>query len=390
MELIQSTFATARVNRMIGRVFSVAAILLSIESSLNFLGQLKYLNVPLAMTIAVGLWITTISFFISYWFGSARDVYLRIHALYMFVLVAGWPLTVVQLPPTEPTFYPWIWWGVDTCWLAAALTFKLRWTVVYYIGLNAGIQYIFSLPVGGSHPISVTIPDFCYTLLTNATVAVVALLLRNAATQTDLANSEAIQTRMKQAAVDAAARERQRVDALVHDRVLTALISATNAKDVVQVKAAGDLANSAISKLQELQHQDPSGMVLTKDLFDSIVATAKSLDPALVTSITTKGNWLVEQPVASALTEATYQAVQNSMIHAGSKATRELFLKASDREIKIVVRDDGRGFRPNRVSKGRLGIQVSIIGRVESVGGRAHIASKPGDGTTVILEWSRP
>jgi signal transduction histidine kinase len=375
---------------MIGRVFSVAAILLSIESSLNFLGQLKYLNVPLAMTIAVGLWITTISFFISYWFGSARDVYLRIHALYMFVLVAGWPLTVVQLPPTEPTFYPWIWWGVDTCWLAAALTFKLRWTVVYYIGLNAGIQYIFSLPVGGSHPISVTIPDFCYTLLTNATVAVVALLLRNAATQTDLANSEAIQTRMKQAAVDAAARERQRVDALVHDRVLTALISATNAKDVVQVKAAGDLANSAISKLQELQHQDPSGMVLTKDLFDSIVATAKSLDPALVTSITTKGNWLVEQPVASALTEATYQAVQNSMIHAGSKATRELFLKASDREIKIVVRDDGRGFRPNRVSKGRLGIQVSIIGRVESVGGRAHIASKPGDGTTVILEWSRP
>jgi signal transduction histidine kinase len=93
--------------------------------------------------------------------------------------------------------------------------------------------------------------------------------------------------------------------------------------------------------------------------------------------------------VGSALTAACIQAVQNSVLHAGNKAQRELILKATDTQIKLVIKDDGVGFRPNRIPKGRLGMRISIIGRVESVGGTVHIASSPRKGSTIIIEWEK-
>jgi signal transduction histidine kinase len=52
-----------------------------------------------------------------------------------------------------------------------------------------------------------------------------------------------------------------------------------------------------------------------------------------------------------------------------------------------VVKDNGRGFRPSRIPKNRLGLKLSIIGRMKSVGGRVFIDSSPGKGTNVIIEW---
>ena len=75
------------------------------------------------------------------------------------------------------------------------------------------------------------------------------------------------------------------------------------------------------------------------------------------------------------------------LAHAGRKATRKVRLKANDREIKIVVTDDGVGFRPSRVPKNRLGLRISIIDRVEAIGGRVFIDTRIGQGTSIILEW---
>jgi len=97
----------------------------------------------------------------------------------------------------------------------------------------------------------------------------------------------------------------------------------------------------------------------------------------------------VDSETASALTEATIQAVHNSVLHAGAKATRELSLKSTSSALKVVIKDDGVGFRVSQVNRGRLGIRVSIIGRMESVAGSAHVVSAPGQGATVVLEWDR-
>jgi signal transduction histidine kinase len=55
--------------------------------------------------------------------------------------------------------------------------------------------------------------------------------------------------------------------------------------------------------------------------------------------------------------------------------------------LKIVVSDNGRGFRPAKISRSRAGIQTSIIDRVKIVGGRVFINSAPGKGTDVVIEW---
>jgi signal transduction histidine kinase len=55
--------------------------------------------------------------------------------------------------------------------------------------------------------------------------------------------------------------------------------------------------------------------------------------------------------------------------------------------LKIVIFDTGRGFRVSRIPASRLGLRLSIIDRVEKVGGRVFIDTKPGHGTNIILEW---
>jgi signal transduction histidine kinase len=58
--------------------------------------------------------------------------------------------------------------------------------------------------------------------------------------------------------------------------------------------------------------------------------------------------------------------------------------------VKIVISDDGVGFRVSRIPRSRLGLRLSIIQRVETIGGRVFIDSKPGSGTNIVLEVDLP
>ena len=52
------------------------------------------------------------------------------------------------------------------------------------------------------------------------------------------------------------------------------------------------------------------------------------------------------------------------------------------------IKDNGVGFRPEFVSDRRLGIRVSIVGRMRAVGGTAEIHSSTGSGTDIRLSWT--
>jgi signal transduction histidine kinase len=63
-------------------------------------------------------------------------------------------------------------------------------------------------------------------------------------------------------------------------------------------------------------------------------------------------------------------------------------VRLSSTLLSIDIVDDGVGFEPTTVAPHRLGIAVSIIGRVQSLpGGVAYVRSSPGEGTQVHLEW---
>ena len=55
----------------------------------------------------------------------------------------------------------------------------------------------------------------------------------------------------------------------------------------------------------------------------------------------------------------------------------------------VEVKDNGKGFNPERLAKDRLGIRTSIQARMQSIGGQANIASELGVGTQVELRWSK-
>jgi len=61
------------------------------------------------------------------------------------------------------------------------------------------------------------------------------------------------------------------------------------------------------------------------------------------------------------------------------------------RHVAVQIRDDGQGFDPARIGRSRHGL-LGMRQRVEAVGGRLTITSRPGEGTLVaaILPCEAP
>ncbi|MFI6700707.1 sensor histidine kinase [Streptomyces sp. NPDC050509] len=96
----------------------------------------------------------------------------------------------------------------------------------------------------------------------------------------------------------------------------------------------------------------------------------------------------VTRSAAVALRGALGEALRNVDRHAGTGSATVTAARDGD-TVTVVVRDEGTGFDRARVPAHRRGLARSIVERMESAGGRATIASRPGEGTTVRLEWPR-
>jgi len=90
-----------------------------------------------------------------------------------------------------------------------------------------------------------------------------------------------------------------------------------------------------------------------------------------------------QEAVAGAIGEA----VTNAIKHAGVESVVVYVETDDDGQIFASVRDDGVGFDLGSTPRGR-GLDGSIIGRIEAIGGRVDVVSSPGAGTEVRM-WSR-
>jgi signal transduction histidine kinase len=82
------------------------------------------------------------------------------------------------------------------------------------------------------------------------------------------------------------------------------------------------------------------------------------------------------------------EALANAVRHAGARHI-ELTLGAENGTLRVAVQDDGRGFDPAARRSQSLGIE-SMKQRALALGGRLELASAPGKGTTVLLEYLVP
>lgn len=90
---------------------------------------------------------------------------------------------------------------------------------------------------------------------------------------------------------------------------------------------------------------------------------------------------------------AVSAALDNVSRHAGQDAHAWILVEDWPGEVIVTVRDDGPGIPEGRLAQaegeGRLGVALSIRGRLRELGGTAELISVPGQGTEVELKVPR-
>jgi len=384
------TLALTRVNTLLARVFSIAATLVGAQTLLNAITENnQHQLVPLWFWLNFGL-LAGSHLLIIYTVWVVGDGKLGFGALTLSTVfaLATWGL---QLGGGElaPGMQPWIWWSVGIAAISSVGAFNVYWSATFLVGFPTAWFFLQISDIGVPVDPLVALQDASFAFLSSSVLAGFAFVMRYEAARVDEANQKAVEAAIQLARADAIHRERDRVDALVHDSVLTTLLVSSNAKDDAAHREAEALAGAAIEKLTNAQvTTKATEKISVNSLFSALEVAIHRESGSAKVDIEGTTDTFVPNDVAAAVTESALQALANSIHHAGKEAKIEVFLKGTSNGFKIVVKDNGRGFRPSRGPKNRLGLRLSIIGRVQAVGGKVFVDSKIGIGTNVIIEWS--
>ncbi len=184
--------------------------------------------------------------------------------------------------------------------------------------------------------------------------------------------------------------ERERIDALIHDNVLSTFLAAGRGQPQTVV---GPLAASTLAELDALQSRvGPDELFSWEQAVTHLRNSAAEADNRATFIVSHRDAAHPDElpaddirTVGSALSEA----LRNSRRHAGIDARSSVTVRLTDALLSVDVIDDGAGFDPSALPPHRLGIAVSIVGRMRSLpGGSASVHSRRGSGTRIHLEWS--
>lgn len=348
-------------------------------------GDSRFMIASLALILGAQL-----SAIFTFWFGSANNkVYLLHGAAYVLAFIA-YPFSV-----TSETFFPddyrsWLWWWTGTATIAMTMYLPKWWSFAYLGFVPISYFFLRLQPAGGAEDIGSATLDATYILLYALAVQALVTLLRVAAVELDSKNDEFAASALRQAEKDATEFESQKLDELVHDQVLTTILLAAKADTPERKVMAAESATAAIERLHAAASDEVSELqeISVGSFIDSLQESLKRGYPNALISVTKEQDFPMPINVGIALADATIQAMTNSMQHAGNRATRQIRLKADRHGLKIVVKDDGKGFWESKIPKNRLGIRNSIRRRATMVGAEVRIESQPRKGATVVLKWS--
>jgi nitrate/nitrite-specific signal transduction histidine kinase len=235
--------------------------------------------------------------------------------------------------------------------------------------------------------------DAFYVGIVSFVMLVLITVLRQSADEVDRAQTTAMEQYEAAMRQHAGEVERVEVDALVHDNVLATLLAAAQAESAAERALVSSMAQRTLAVLlPEREHDTPEGLVPLELLERQLVHAGSTFGTALAVGIAPgvdPRRASLPRPVAEALIGAVWQALANSVQHAGPAGSvhRAVRGRLDDGAVEIVVEDDGRGFRLGDVPRERLGIRLSILERVHNAGGAARVESTPGEGTRVELAW---
>jgi signal transduction histidine kinase len=384
---VRASITQASLERAFTILMAIAAVGFGAANTPSLFRQLPYLD-PFwgpASTVLVGVSLLAVgaTAFLQRWAQFAQAAC----ALLFLVALVTFPLTVQDALPAAQS--PWPWWLCNVGTIAASLSFASWRAAVYNIVVPVVYVLLRLSPAGGNAGLQRAFQDGAYTATLGIAALVLIVALRRAAAAVDAAQATAVRRYSRAIREHATEVERVQVDAIVHDSVLTTLLSAARADSAEAKALAARMARNAIDHLAAAAADGPGHdpvvpfAVLRERIIDSLTTLAA---PVEMRSCPTDGPALPSS-AADALASATLQAAVNSVQHAGADATRWVTIDADGPSVRVEVVDDGVGFDRSAVPSERLGVRRSILERLAAAGGTADVLSAPGAGTRVVLCW---
>lgn len=276
--------------------------------------------------------------------------------------------------------------------ICAGIAVNTRFAAGYAAASALAFFLVRSTEQGGAASQLQALQDTLIVIVQPAVILLILHYLRDQVIRFDAQLSAAHAETTDAAVNEALVAERHRLDAIVHDEIMTTLVAGAHSRTPHDPRVV-EQARLALRWLHAEPVEADDGAVvsadrlvrLIKDVTGSVCPRAQVLGEIPAATVT------LPQGVVRTLMQATREAALNAEKHSRAEHVQVLVnVQATARRVtaRVSVADDGVGFDPNAVAPQRLGLRVAIGERLHALGGRAEVQSAPGRGATVRLFWA--
>jgi PAS domain S-box-containing protein len=202
----------------------------------------------------------------------------------------------------------------------------------------------------------------------------------------------------RQAGELAAGEERAHLARELHDSVTQALFSMTLVarsiemlldRDVAAARAQlsqlRDLQREALAEMRALIFELRPGNLEQDGLTRALRTHTQALQGRIGLPVVVESTLAERLPLAieEVLYRVAQEALHNVVKHAGARQVR-VEVERTGQGVRLRIEDDGKGFDPEAVADGHLGL-AGMRARADKIGGRFSCRSEPGMGTTIEI-----
>ena len=381
-----------QIETVVSRSVAIFGIVFGLQAMPALLQQMSTAQTVWAIVFGVGIYGGIVATLVA---AFAKRCVRAVNAYVSFayiVALVGWPFVVLK-PLAVATERPWLWLLCTVATSTAAIAFSTWQATIYLIIAPVVYGLIRITPGGGGATWQSASFDIAYAVILGGAVLILITLLRQAAASVDYAQATALDRYANAVRQHATEVERVQVDSIVHDSVLTTLLSAARsftpeAKDLatrMSLNAMGHLKDAAAAS------PDDDATVALTELARRIADATATLSGPFELRTRRVGLGSVPLQCSEAVYSAAMQAMVNSLQHAGTgdDVHRWLVIESADDGggIRIGIGDDGSGFAFDTMPSERLGLRVSIIERVANAGGSVEVDTGIDRGTVIWITW---
>lgn len=202
------------------------------------------------------------------------------------------------------------------------------------------------------------------------------------------------QKTMTRAVLNAQEKERNKIGQELHDNVNQILVGAKmylgligNEKPVNEdlIKQSIKLIDNAIDEIRSLTWKEvtPPRKIGLKDIIQSLVENTNERSSVKTNFLYDTNSFNINNDLKLNIYRIIQEAINNVLKHANASNVL-VVVEAANKDIHIIVKDDGKGFDPSVTKTKGVGI-ANMLNRVESYNGNLTIDSNPENGCKIEI-----